>query len=68
LLGKGFQHFRFSGLLKLRPQIEEWPTRKVFIARNRKYHVDSQKRIPMIDKEAIMRKIESLPDADLKKR
>jgi hypothetical protein len=34
----------------------------------RKYLIDSQKRIPMIDKEAIMRKIESLPDADLKKR
>jgi len=40
---------------------------KVFIARNRKYLIDFQERIPMIDKEAIMRKIEALPDADLKK-
>jgi hypothetical protein len=59
--------FRFSGLLKLRSQIEEWPTRQVFIAGNGKHLVDSEKRIPMIDKEAIMRKIDSLPDADLKK-
>jgi len=40
---------------------------KVFIARNRKYLIDFQERIPMIDKEAIMRKIEALSDADLKK-
>jgi hypothetical protein len=37
--------FRFSGLLKLRSQIEEWPTRQVFIAGNRKHLVDSEKRI-----------------------
>jgi hypothetical protein len=40
---------------------------KVFIARNRKDLIDFQERIPMIDKKAIMRKIESLPDADFKK-
>jgi hypothetical protein len=59
--------FRFSGLLKLRSQIEDWLIRQVFITGNRKHLIESEKRIPMIDREAIMRKIDSLPDADLKK-
>ena len=59
--------FRFSCLLNPRSQIEEWLIRQVFITGNRKHLIESEKRIPMIDREAIMRKIDSLPDADLKK-